>query len=105
MTESVTAVASAATASAGTAAPRVWVKTGTIAAGAVASAAAPTVIVAEPIAGPSAALVYMLAQPHYHLPADHDPIALATDIALVLVVLFVGWKLVACRLMYPASWD
>jgi hypothetical protein len=81
--------------------PRVWVKTGTLAATAVASAPAPAVVV-----GPFAATIaYVVAQPHYHLPADHDdPIARAfADVGLVLVVLFVGWKLVACRLMRPAS--
>ena len=75
-------------------------KTGTIAASAVASASAPTVVVV----GPFASLVYVVAEPHYHLPAKHDdPIALGTDVGLVLVVLFVGWKLGACRLVRSSS--
>jgi hypothetical protein len=97
MTEEVTVTVGAATASAGTPAPTVWVKTGTIAAGATASAPAPTVVHSL---GPFASLVYTVAEPHYHLPGKHDdPIALGTDVGLVLVVLFVGSKLVSCRLV------
>jgi hypothetical protein len=77
----------------------VWEKTGTLAALAVVSAPAPTVVVL----GPFANLVYTVPEPHYHLSAKHDdPIAQATDLGLVLVVLFVGWKLVACRLLRTA---
>jgi hypothetical protein len=101
MTEGVpvTAGAIAATARAEAATPRVWVKTGTIAAGATASAPAPTVVRSL---GLFATLVYGVAEPPYHLPGKHDPIALGTDVGLVLVVLFVGCKLVACRLL-PSS--
>jgi hypothetical protein len=41
--------------------------------------------------------------PHYHLAAEHDdPITLGTEVGLVLAVLFVGWRLVACRLLHPS---
>jgi hypothetical protein len=45
-------------------------------------------------------LAYVVAQPHYHLPAKHDdPIMLGSEVALVLAVLFVGWRLVGGRLL------
>jgi hypothetical protein len=96
-----TAGAFAATARAEAATTRVWVKTGTIAARAVVSAPAPTVVRSL---GPFASLVCVVAEPPYHLPGKHDnPIALGTDVGLVLVVLFVGCKLVACRLVPPEN--
>jgi hypothetical protein len=98
MTADVFVTAPAATARAATATPQVWVKTGTIAATGVASAPAAVVI------GSSVVLTYVVAvDQHYHVPADHhDPIALGTEFGLVLVVIFVGWKLVACRLIHPS---
>jgi hypothetical protein len=50
----------------------------------------------------AAVLAFVAVQPpHYHLAAEHDdPIALGTELGLVLVVLlFVGRRLVACRLL------
>jgi hypothetical protein len=39
-------------------------------------------------------------EPHPHLPAKHDdPVILGTEIGVVFVVLFVGFKLVAWRLL------
>lgn len=52
------------------------------------------------IPGLPAVLAYVTVEPpHYHVAAEHDdPIALGTD-GLVLALLFVSWKLVACRLL------
>jgi hypothetical protein len=50
-----------------------------------------------------AVLAYVTVEPHYHLAAEHDdPIALGTEVGLVLALLFVSWKLVACRLLHPS---
>jgi hypothetical protein len=85
----------AAIARADAATPRVWVKTGTIAASASASAPAPMIV-----PGPAAVLVYAVVEPHYHLPSRHDDlVALGTEVGLALVVIFVAGKLVACRLV------
>jgi hypothetical protein len=67
--------------------------------GGTATAPAPTVVHSL---GPFASLVYTVAEPHYHLPGKYDPVALGTEAGLVLVVLFVGCKLVACGLL-PSS--
>jgi hypothetical protein len=47
-------------------------------------------------------LAYLAVEPpqHYHLAADHqDPILIGTELGLVLALLFVGGRLVACRLL------
>lgn len=76
--------------------PRVFEKTGTIAAGVTVGTDA--VVVLGPIVGGPSTVAYVVAAPHYHLPAKHDdPIMLGTEVGLALAVLFVGWKLVACR--------
>jgi hypothetical protein len=89
--------AAAATARAEAREPRVFEKTGTIAAGAVVSGDA-AVVLGPIVAGPST-VAYVVAHPHYHLPARHDdPIMLSSEVGLALAVIFVGWRLVACRL-------
>jgi hypothetical protein len=51
---------------------------------------------------PGAVLAYVVPPLHYHLPAKHDdPIMLGSEVALVLAVMFVGWRLVGYRLMRP----
>jgi hypothetical protein len=94
MSASVTVTTSAGSATGSAPSPKVWVKTGTLAARAVASAPAPTVIIGSPLV----VLAYVVAQPCPHLAAHHDdPIAYGTEVALAVVVLFVGWRLVAGR--------
>lgn len=102
MAEHVKAGTLAAGAMASAVAPTVSVKTGTVAATARASAPAPTVVILG-----SVALAYILAEPHYHVPAhDDDPVALGTEVGLVaLVVLVVGWKVVARRLVRLSPTD
>jgi hypothetical protein len=65
-------------------------------AAAAAHAAGGVVVVAPAVL----AYVATIPKPHYHLIGDrHDPVALVIDVGLVLIVLFVGCKLVACRLI------
>jgi hypothetical protein len=88
--------AAAATARAEAREPRVVEKTGTIQITATTSG---RVI-------PAAAVVVYIAvePPHGHLHAKHDdPVMLGTELGLLLVVLFVGWRLVACRLLIGDS--
>jgi hypothetical protein len=88
----VTVTVSAASASASAVAPHV--SASVLAPAATGVASTPPFIV-----GPLA-LVYVIAEPGYHLPADHgDPVALGTEFVLVLVFLVVGLRLVATRLV------
>jgi hypothetical protein len=85
----VTVVVSAATATASAPTPTPTIVVSAPAATAMASVGAAVVV------GPSAVLAYALVEPHPHLLADHhDPIALATDAGLLLVVMFVSGRIV-----------
>ena len=72
--------------------PRVFEKTGAIQIRARTSAI---------VIPPGVVLAYIaVPPPHYHLPAKHhDPIMLGSEVALVLGVVFVGWRLVGGRLL------
>ena len=92
-TPGITVVAPAATAVASAPSATVSAKAGTLAAGAVASAPAPRVIVAGVV------LAYaVVTHGGYHLAADHhDLIAYGSELALVLALIFVGGRIVAGR--------
>jgi len=94
MTEYTTTGTLAAGTEAGGVASSVSAKVGGVTARAMASGLAGRTVI---ILGPSA-LFYIVAEPHYHVPADHgDWVALGTEVALLLVVVFVGGKIILTR--------
>ena len=100
MAEHVKAGTLAAGARASAVAPVVSVKTGTLAATASVSAPPPTVVVL----GAGLAFVYVVTQPHYHVPANHDdPVVVGTEALVAVFLLVVGWKVVARRFLPLSS--
>lgn len=94
MAEHVKAGTLAAGARASAVAPGVSVKVGGVAARATASATAGKVVVL----GAGLAFAYVVAEPHYHVPANHhDRVALGTEVVVAVVFLLVGCKIVARR--------
>lgn len=80
--------------------PRVFEKTGTIAAGAGISGEAAVVVLGPIIVGPST-VAYVLVEQPYHLPAKHDdPVMLGSEVVLAVALVFLGCKLVAGRLLH-----